>query len=380
MLAGVSAAFAAPMLALRTDDATPKACGVFDRKAPGWPYCIGGILNVININVGNDGLDERPPLPTLTEPPRGSGPGGVLVCDPAGASTNIQCVRNGRHFVIHLPRVPGLTVSCVQNGNRLVCTFTTAPLPPETETPVTETPITLPRPTPPATETATVIIPSTATAVTQTPITLPPPTVTATAAPSVTAAPSGTATPTPVTVTAITLPPPTVTAAPSVTAAPGPTVVASEDAELLRLVNEARAANPVENGGPLPPVRIASQLTTSARGYAVTMANNEPKLAADPNNSTLWHQVDGTTPDQRITAAGCNWANGGGAEGENVAAGSASAADVMRAWMNSPGHRANLLNRAFTVVGFGHVHKVASDLPPGQGYTEYWSQDFANHC
>ncbi len=44
---------------------------------------------------------------------------------------------------------------------------------------------------------------------------------------------------------------------------------------------------------------------------------------------------------------------GGGASGENIAAGQQSAEEVMAAWMKSPGHRANILSENFTSVGVG---------------------------
>lgn len=53
--------------------------------------------------------------------------------------------------------------------------------------------------------------------------------------------------------------------------------------------------------------------------------------------------------------------------GENIARGQADAAAVMQAWMNSPGHRANILNCDFKTLGVG-VH-LGSGGP-------WWTQDF----
>ena len=53
--------------------------------------------------------------------------------------------------------------------------------------------------------------------------------------------------------------------------------------------------------------------------------------------------------------------------GENIAAGQRSAQEVMHAWMNSEGHRANILNGSFTEIGVG-VYTV--------GGTTYWCQLF----
>ncbi|MER2170832.1 MAG: CAP domain-containing protein, partial [Psychrobacillus psychrodurans] len=53
------------------------------------------------------------------------------------------------------------------------------------------------------------------------------------------------------------------------------------------------------------------------------------------------------------------------AAGENIAKGQKSAAQVMEAWMNSSGHRANILDAKFTHIGVGYV---------GDG--NYWTQMF----
>ena len=41
--------------------------------------------------------------------------------------------------------------------------------------------------------------------------------------------------------------------------------------------------------------------------------------------------------------------------GENIAKGQRSAQEVVNAWMNSAGHRANILNKNFTHIGVGYV-------------------------
>ncbi|QCR25657.1 CAP domain-containing protein [Priestia megaterium] len=52
--------------------------------------------------------------------------------------------------------------------------------------------------------------------------------------------------------------------------------------------------------------------------------------------------------------------------GENIAKGQQSPEDVMNAWMNSDGHRKNILNPDFTEIGVGYV----------KGDTTYWTQQF----
>jgi len=56
--------------------------------------------------------------------------------------------------------------------------------------------------------------------------------------------------------------------------------------------------------------------------------------------------------------------------GENIAAGYQTPENVVKAWMNSPGHRANILNKNFKQIGIGYV-KV-----PGSEYVTYWTQMF----
>lgn len=58
------------------------------------------------------------------------------------------------------------------------------------------------------------------------------------------------------------------------------------------------------------------------------------------------------------------------AAGENIAAGQTTPAQVVDAWMNSPGHRANILERAYKYIGVGYVNS-------GSGYRHYWVQMFA---
>ena len=56
--------------------------------------------------------------------------------------------------------------------------------------------------------------------------------------------------------------------------------------------------------------------------------------------------------------------------GENIAAGQSSASDVVTAWMNSDGHRANILNSGFTKLGVGYAQDTTGT------YAHYWVQMF----
>ncbi|MEV0615595.1 CAP domain-containing protein [Nonomuraea sp. NPDC050404] len=71
---------------------------------------------------------------------------------------------------------------------------------------------------------------------------------------------------------------------------------------------------------------------------------------------------DGRSFDKRIKAAGFTFRRAA----ENIAKGQPTAAAVVKAWLNSPGHRANIMNCSLTHIGVGHNAKGPT-----------WTQDFA---
>lgn len=75
----------------------------------------------------------------------------------------------------------------------------------------------------------------------------------------------------------------------------------------------------------------------------------------------------GSTVATRVAAQGFHYTS----VGENVAAGQASVAAVMSSWMNSPGHRANILNPAYKFFGPGYAYNSKAT------YCHYWTQNFA---
>ncbi len=75
----------------------------------------------------------------------------------------------------------------------------------------------------------------------------------------------------------------------------------------------------------------------------------------------------GRSPFQRIADCGFKSRR---ALGENIAAGQRSPQSVVRAWLNSPGHRANIEAASFRFSGIGAVHRG------GSIYGWYWTQDF----
>ncbi|MEU3223002.1 sigma-70 family RNA polymerase sigma factor [Streptomyces sp. NPDC006976] len=123
---------------------------------------------------------------------------------------------------------------------------------------------------------------------------------------------------------------------------------ASDAQQVVALVNTERAK---EGCGP---VSGNAQLTTAAQRHSEDMA------AHDYFSHT---SQDGSGPGDRITAAGYRWST----YGENIAKGQRTPADVMNSWMNSPGHRANILNCAFKELGVGIQNSSGGIV---------WTQDF----
>jgi hypothetical protein len=82
------------------------------------------------------------------------------------------------------------------------------------------------------------------------------------------------------------------------------------------------------------------QLSAAAQAKAQDMATRDYWAHNSP---------DGRTPWSFITASGYQYQ----AAGENLAYGFVNASDTVSGWMNSPEHRANILNASYQNVGFG---------------------------
>jgi RNA polymerase sigma factor (sigma-70 family) len=119
-------------------------------------------------------------------------------------------------------------------------------------------------------------------------------------------------------------------------------------AQVVALVNKERAA---AGCGPLTE---NPQLNQAAQGHSDDMAARDFFDHINP---------DGADPGQRTTAAGYTWST----YGENIAQGQQTPEAVMDSWMNSPGHRANILNCSFKDIGVG-IH-TGSGGP-------WWTQNF----
>ena len=74
---------------------------------------------------------------------------------------------------------------------------------------------------------------------------------------------------------------------------------------------------------------------------------------------------DGQTPFDRIKAYGLSYRRAA----ENIAAGQKTPEEVMQGWMNSSGHRANILDPNLTSLGVGYYKGSV-------GYQTYWTQVF----
>jgi uncharacterized protein YkwD len=127
-----------------------------------------------------------------------------------------------------------------------------------------------------------------------------------------------------------------------------PDAAASSAARILKLVNKERAAAGCR------PVTANSKLSKAAQTYTDVMARVGVLSHTGP---------DGSSVGDRVQRAGYIWST----VGENIAQGQRSADAVMDAWMDSPGHRANILNCAFRELGVG-VRK-------GNG-GPWWTQNF----
>jgi uncharacterized protein YkwD len=92
----------------------------------------------------------------------------------------------------------------------------------------------------------------------------------------------------------------------------------------------------------LPTLRVDAKLMEAAQLHADQMAQART-LAHNLPRARLPRLRD------RVEAAGYLWSR----IAENIASGHRNASDTMSGWMDSPGHRANILNRAFSDVGTG---------------------------
>jgi uncharacterized protein YkwD len=133
--------------------------------------------------------------------------------------------------------------------------------------------------------------------------------------------------------------------------APVATVLPSSVADqVLDLVNtERRKAG-------CAPVRLDPRLSAAALGHSRQMADEDFFSHTSP---------DGATFADRSEAEGYTQSRS-----ENIAAGNTTAAATMQQWMNSPGHRTNILDCRAKDMGIGAASRT------GSRFGTYWTQDF----
>ncbi|MBP5702784.1 MAG: hypothetical protein J6W85_10100 [Lachnospiraceae bacterium] len=134
---------------------------------------------------------------------------------------------------------------------------------------------------------------------------------------------------------------------------PGPMPVyivtdSSVEQQVLNLVNAERAKYGL---APLSwdPVNLGPGAALRAQEISVYFSHTRP---------------DGTSCFTAITNPGM--------VGENIAAGQRSPQEVMNTWMNSSGHRANILQSRYTRLGVGYFYD------PSSRYKYYWVQMFSS--
>ena len=117
--------------------------------------------------------------------------------------------------------------------------------------------------------------------------------------------------------------------------------------QVLQLVNEERTKAGLKPLTLSRPAAAAAQ--TRAREIETSFSHTRP---------------NGSSFSTALTEQGAGYRRAG----ENIAWGQRTPAQVMEGWMNSPGHRANILNADFTSIGVGYYRNAAGN--------SYWTQLF----
>ncbi|WP_433367672.1 CAP domain-containing protein [Actinoplanes sp. CA-142083] len=133
-------------------------------------------------------------------------------------------------------------------------------------------------------------------------------------------------------------------------ATPSAEVMTGYENEVVRLTNVQRTAKGCKA------LRIDERLRTAARAHSTDMVTRNFFSHTGSNGSNFV---------AREAAAGYP---SRGASAENIAWGYPAPKDVVTGWMNSPGHRANILNCGSVAVGVGLAYNKSG--------AAYWTQDF----
>lgn len=128
---------------------------------------------------------------------------------------------------------------------------------------------------------------------------------------------------------------------------------AKAEAAVRCLVNQRRTA------AGLKPLAFSAKAAKAAQGHTDDMVRRRYFDHVSPGGSSVADRVNHT---------GMKWRS----VGENIAVGQRTPASVMKSWMNSAGHRANIMNADFTVLGVGAAKEGTRGF---SGPT--WTQVFA---
>jgi len=144
-------------------------------------------------------------------------------------------------------------------------------------------------------------------------------------------------------------PAPATPAKPAPATPTAPTTIGTYEQQVVDLVNKERAAVG------LPALKVNTKLSGVAE-----------KKAEDMRDGNYFSHTSPTygSPFDMMKQFGISYSSAG----ENIAKGQRTPADVMNGWMNSPGHKANILNSSYTEIGVGYV-------TDSNGNT-YWVQHF----
>lgn len=123
----------------------------------------------------------------------------------------------------------------------------------------------------------------------------------------------------------------------------------SIESQVIQLTNQERA----KNG--LKPLAADWQLSRVARYKSADMRDKNYFSHTSPTYGS---------PFTMMRNFGINYRSAG----ENIAAGQRTPSEVVQSWMNSPGHRKNILSPTYTHIGVGHAS--------GGNYGHYWTQMF----
>ena len=129
------------------------------------------------------------------------------------------------------------------------------------------------------------------------------------------------------------------------------TEIPSQAEAVLNLVNAER-----KKAG-LKSLTLSDKLTSLASAKSKDMANKNYFSHTSPTYGTPFEMLKSYNVSYKSA-------------GENIAAGQRTPDEVMQAWMNSSGHRANILNKNYNQLGVGYYK--------GGSYGVYWTQLFTN--